>query len=141
MSVCARCTRTARRIVVAYWGPRLCPDCAQTIARRLDETDRWPPVPDDVIPASADLLVGTRKTYREVRAAISATSTSPKRPIPQVSLDDAGQLALFDLPASVSSDPQDLPGSARRSKVGADPDPGETPGQLEDGVVGDPSRP
>jgi hypothetical protein len=50
MNTCDRCARSVDRIVVAYWGPKLCPDCATTVATKLTDLDRWPTLPPDLIP-------------------------------------------------------------------------------------------
>lgn len=45
---CRRCGNAANPGVTPYWardGHRLCLPCAAAIAAKLDEADRWPPVP------------------------------------------------------------------------------------------------
>lgn len=45
MKPCDRCGGPGA--LVAYWGPTLCRPCAHYVAEKLDELDRWPPVPWD----------------------------------------------------------------------------------------------
>jgi hypothetical protein len=44
-TTCDRCERPARRLVPAYWGEALCPDCCQLAVAAHDFTG-WPPLPD-----------------------------------------------------------------------------------------------
>lgn len=41
---CDRCERTVERLVPAYWGEALCPDCCQLVAGTYDLVG-WPPFP------------------------------------------------------------------------------------------------
>jgi hypothetical protein len=52
---CDRCRRTTDRLVTTYWGPSLCPECCTEIATILDEHDRWPELPTDLIPDTPTL--------------------------------------------------------------------------------------
>lgn len=44
--LCDRCESPAARLIPAYWGERLCPDCCQLVASGNDMGGSWPPLPD-----------------------------------------------------------------------------------------------
>jgi hypothetical protein len=53
---CTRCHATHRRLVLAYWGDPLCPNCVIDVVEFLDRTEAWPTVeiPDNVAKLEQD---------------------------------------------------------------------------------------